>query len=599
MPRIDSLDLSLIDNLPTDSSSHCLYEDRLATKPSYSQIEQFKEVDASLDCGASYIRKNGAIRDRHDLNWCSVDDFTDNWRLLTKDEQNVLYSLVTSETKTNACRYGLKRKNLETHLLLNLGCDMTNIVDNHADSVLTNLKRNGYYPRACLSNRTVDPRTSLRYIWKFNRTHSVETLFAKKFVCFTCVVSSDDSYRKIVDMESAKTRYHSFFRENVDYVRSLSKKGKVLSYIYSNEISVDSIINQKYRPHTHFMFFVQKNEANREGMLEIERDFNQRFGDRVMEFTKTCVDLRLLPTEIRKASEGKKLSDYMFKTYSLAPLYMREIREDNIRELNLKTVETYRNLIWLYRGEDANRKKGVRRNQHSHIPSVDEVLSFKHPLLQNKRKYPTIKKSSPNTGKNETSETRPSKPLPAGGISKTRRTHGSRKSAAGKPAEGSKLQRGSLPSRSTETINAIHKPSRKASENSIDVRLSKQSSSRASTSPRTGKDLRRGDSSIISRRECSDAAADQKNEHYPNSDSAVPSNDRCWTRGLHIRRKIDISSGRRRSILREGFSASSADKPKQCVASQQAKGPLHSAKPEREASAKPAAGSSTNRGGRQ
>jgi hypothetical protein len=400
----------------------------------------------------------------------------------------------------------------------------------------------------------------------------------------------------MVDMESAKSRYHNFFRENVEYVRSLSKKGKVLSYIYSNEISVDSIMNQKYRPHTHFIFFVQKSAANCEGMLEIEKDFNQRFDDRVMEFSKTCVDLRLLPKEIRKASEGKKLSDYMFKTYSLAPQYMREIREDNVRELNLKTVETYRNLIWLYRGEEANRKKGVRRNQHSHIPSVDDVLSFKHPLLQNKRKYPTIKKSSPNTRKNETTETRSSKPLSPRGISKTRRDDGLEEKGASRASEECQLQRRSVSSKSTKTSN---QQSGAASASSVDVRLPDKSSARTDSSSRSGKVVRRRDSSIVARRECTDAAADQKNELNPSSDSSVSSANRRWTRGLHLRREASLSSGRGRSILRERLSAGSSNSEQQHIPGQQAKGSIHSPKPSTAAPGKPSAGPDAGRASRQ
>ena len=567
MNQVDSLDLSFIDNLPTQEvhSYKCLYEERLATKPSYCEIEDFKRNHDSLDCGASYIRKDGIARDKHDLNWCSVDDFTDNWKLLSNDDRNTLRSLIKSEFKTNACRYGLKRKNLETHLLLNLGCDMTNIVDNKADGVLSNLKMNGYYTRSCLANRTVDPRTSLRYIWKFNKSYSVETLFVKKFVCFTCVISSDDSYRKIDDMEKSKTSYHDFFRQNVDYVRNLSKKGKVLSYIYSNEISVDSILDQQYRPHTHFMLFVQRNALNQELMLNIEKDFNLRFSDRNMNFMKSYIDHQMLPTEIKKAKDGRKLSDYMFKTYSLAPQYMREIRETNVRELNLKTVETYRNLIWLYRGEDANRKKGVRRNQHSHIPSVDQMFSFKHPLLQNKTKYPTIKKSSPNTGKNETTETRPSKPLSDSGISKAGRTDGREQNRSVRAAEDQRMQRRQMLKAS---INDGRRHSIQPGNGQRKLQQTNDTHETGNTS--TGKIC-----PLVTGRECANAAKDQTDAANTKARGPAASHDSGRKGGHDVGRKTSLSSRGRRSIFRERISTCRSNSSKRSLCGKKNSDAIH------------------------
>ena len=133
---------------------------------------------------------------------------------------------------------------------------------------------------------------------------------------------------------------------------------------------------------------------------------------------------------------------------------MREIRSNNIRELNLKTVETYRNLIWFYRGEDANQKKGVRRNQYSHIPSSKEQTPFKHPLLQKKPKCPTIKKSSSIKIKNEPACLKPQESKSARRVYKTSSVR--RKSLPSRKCSEDGLASASRKDRKSTRLNSSH-----------------------------------------------------------------------------------------------------------------------------------------------
>jgi hypothetical protein len=315
--------------------------------------------------------------------------------MLSKDDKKSLRKLILADNRTNFYRYGLKRKNLESHLLLSLGCDMGNITNTGSSYIDSNLKSpdDGLYPEECLGGRTVDARSSLRAFKKFNRNFSIETLFTSGFVCYQLVISPDSSYKKLSDPQKAKKKYQLFFKQNTETAQYLAKKKKIYSYLYSHEISVDSILNKEYRPHTHMLVFVKKEKLamrEKENMLELESWFNRKFPDRKMSFVKKG------DAPLRAASYEKieKSVSYLFQCYSLSDQYQREIRQDNIRELNLATVDAYHNLIWLYKNEHSERR--VKRNSGGYLPRKEEKDTFKHPLLQKKKKSNTIKKEKPN-----------------------------------------------------------------------------------------------------------------------------------------------------------------------------------------------------------
>ncbi len=364
-------------------------------KPSNAKVKEFIRSQKSLYSGGASISAI-APKDRYDLNWSNVEDYLDNWHMLSKDDKKSLRKLILADNRTNFYRYGLKRKNLESHLLLSLGCDMGNITNTGSSYIDSNLKSpdDGLYPEECLGGRTVDARSSLRAFKKFNRNFSIETLFTSGFVCYQLVISPDNSYKKLSDPQKAKKKYQLFFKQNTETAQYLTKKKKIYSYLYSHEISVDSILNKEYRPHTHMLVFVKKEKLamqEKENMLELESWFNRKFPDRKMSFVKKG-DAPLRAVSYEKI---EKSVSYLFQCYSLSDQYQREIRQDNIRELNLATVDAYHNLIWLYKNEHSERR--VKRNSGGYLPRKEEKDTFKHPLLQKKKKSNTIKKENSKT----------------------------------------------------------------------------------------------------------------------------------------------------------------------------------------------------------
>lgn len=346
-------------------------------------------VDAFL-CADNYLSSDArcaAVYSKYDLNWTSLENYLEHWDTLSREDQLSLRALVHSDLHGNANRFGLKKLNLESHLLLSLGCDMTNIVNNGKDAISSNLLAMGAelgYSRACLDNRAVDPKTCLRAARKFSKEHSVASLFKAGFVSFQCVISSDDTYRK-----ADREKYHEFFRENASMFARWVKRKKIYSLVYSHEVSVDSILGQKYRPHTHLIFFVPRVPGGDYSSVRmLEEEFNARFSDRVLSFVRDDVSGVFEPKVAKKFKDIERSLDYLHRCYSLADQYTREVRSDNIRELNRKTVETYHTLIALFRSESIN--GGVRRFKSSYIPTVKEAEDYKHPLLQKKAKSPTI-----------------------------------------------------------------------------------------------------------------------------------------------------------------------------------------------------------------
>jgi hypothetical protein len=375
-------------------------------KPRDEHMMKFYDIRSRYSSTSTTVSSPDPLSGRYDINWLNPEDYLRNWEKLTKEERLSFRSIVMSDFVSNSNRYGLKTRNLEDHLLLHLGCDMKNILNCAKDPVKSNLRSPGYvdeydvfhkgnFDSSCVKNRTVDPKTCTRAYHKFSKEFDVEKLFKSGFVCYQGVIRSDSSLRHMgADPLDYKKRVHDFFRSNTAFLSKLCvKKKRIFSYMYSNEVSVDSILHQAYRPHTHVIFFLQKTKKNNDQSLlveDLEELFNNSFKDRELSVLRHFKDMDLVPKKVSNYKDIKNAVSYLFRAYSLAENYMREVRPSNIRELNLQTVKTYRNLIWLFKAEEANGLKGVRRFNSSYIPNKSEETFYSHPLLQKKKKSNTI-----------------------------------------------------------------------------------------------------------------------------------------------------------------------------------------------------------------
>lgn len=359
-------------------------------KPSRDVVEKFKDSHWSLKTSSSSVSGLSDAKSRYDLNWCNVDDYIGYWNKFSDNERESLKSLLYSDTSSNLYRFGLKTRNLEAHLLLSIGCDMNNILNSKKDYVLSNLKINGKYSKDCVDSRTLDPKTCMRAYKKFSKQYDIEEMFRKGFKSYHGVISLDPKYSKVSDPRASKELFQEFFKSNSKALSNLSlKKKKIGGYLYSHEISVDSIENQLYRAHTHIIIFLPKDKKGdplRHLQLEeLEETFNSQHTDRKLEMLRTEEE------EFKSNNTYKGLENmiqYLFRSYSLADQYLREITETNIRALNIKTVETYHNLAYFFKSEENHSLKGVRRFGSSQIPKKDKSDT----RLQKEEKSNTIKK---------------------------------------------------------------------------------------------------------------------------------------------------------------------------------------------------------------
>jgi hypothetical protein len=346
---IESSDLS--DTVPSD---YCLRE---IIRPSEDSVNTFKSSHWTLTSSSTQIKGSGRKRSRYDINWCNIDDYVANWDLLTMDEKELLRSIIHSDLTSNFFRFGLKKKNLETHLLLSLGSDINNIIGK-GDYITTLLKSvGGCYSTNCIDNRSLDPKTCLRAYNRFIKSYDIPSLFSSNHECYQAVVTPKEPYH-VQSANISRLLFKNIFEENNKYFSDLTlKKKKISSYLCSHEISVDSIQAQLYRPHSHLIIFMKKGASKEENKIFLsilEEKFNLKYEDRTLEFLRKD-DGSILKVTTYPAIE--KSISYLFRSYSLADQYLMEVNETNINNLNRKTVETLHNLIDLFKSDTGTTKR--------------------------------------------------------------------------------------------------------------------------------------------------------------------------------------------------------------------------------------------------
>lgn len=344
-------------------------------KPAIGYLERFKQKDWVFSYGCCEI-SHGEPTSRYDFNFLNPDDYLLNWDYLSSIEKETFKNLLYSNTYKSPNRFGLKKLNLESHLLFSLGIDMTHILGKSKNYVLSNLKqRDNSTMFLCVNDKNLDPRSSLNAYNKFKKQYQIEDMFSTDTVAYHMLISLDQEYHSIDSLEKSKEVFHNFFKENAKYLTRLChKKEKVCGYIYSHEISVDSIQNQKYRPHTHVIIFVKKGKdlfQTEQKLLEMESSFNIYHKNRKMSLLKTPT---ASTTPLKRASsyaDIEKSVQYLFRCYSLSETYRREINNQNIQELNQKTKETLYNLIFFFKSCSGD--KTIRRFGASKIPKSSRL----------------------------------------------------------------------------------------------------------------------------------------------------------------------------------------------------------------------------------
>jgi hypothetical protein len=348
--------------------------------PSSEHFDSFRLTDSYLNHTGSFV-SHGEETSRYDFNWCNPDDYLLNWNSLTDVEKETLKSLLYSNTKRNPNRFGLKKLNLESHLLFSIGCDMSHLLGKSKNYVLSNLSdfttRNLYL---CVNDKNLDPKSALKAYRRFNKTYDLKEPFNRNMRAYHALITLKKDYSHVSSPQESKKIFQHFFRENTKILSRLSSKRKKFnSYLYSHEISVDSILSQSYKPHTHVILFMEKNKKDEfhqfQDLEKLETQFNLRYPSKTLSILKHKQNNISVPKKATSYQDIERSIQYMFRAYSLSETYMREVSTSNLKELNIKTKETIHNLIYLAKAEEANSSKGIRRIGCSQIPKKLSQLS--------------------------------------------------------------------------------------------------------------------------------------------------------------------------------------------------------------------------------
>jgi hypothetical protein len=359
-----------------DDSGHGFTRGKCFNKPSLASLINFRKVHPELFKGNS----GGDAKSRYGFNWLDIDTYLANWKILSPDMQYALREFIRSDLKGNCYRWGHKdTSNFEKHLLLMIGSEIWAIKPYPGSNlVLSNLKRNNQYNRVWTRCRLIDGKTCRHAARKFDRERNFRWMF-QHFDAQVILFESGKSYREVPEVTiEYRDRVKAFFRANVDFLKKNQKRTGVYSYIYSHEISCDSILRMEFRPHTHAVVFFPKGTPP---------------PDLKSIFTHKDSELNEKKRIHTSYATIKKFIAYMLKAYSLAAVYERERRDDNLKELNTQTVQAWRVLF-----ESAGAAYGERaykRSGHSYVPKKSEK-DFHHPLL--KRNGRARRKSSISDG---------------------------------------------------------------------------------------------------------------------------------------------------------------------------------------------------------
>lgn len=338
-------------------------------KPTYAEIEAIDLL------GFDLVRDNlhHDCRSRYEFDWLNLRAYADNWDCLDSEMQKTIRAFVDSDLRGNNLKHGMKRREeFHKHLLLLAGCEIWNIRQyKNTNMVLSNLRdQHGHYSWPWTKDRYIDARDCNQAAYEFINTYDPGELF-RDFNAQIIQFEACADYRYQPEPGwVAQVLFKSFFRENAAILKGWVRSGLIHSYIYSHEVSCDSILGMRFRPHTHAIVFFKKSpvppDLEARMMLEDRR-------------------LTTMPNIHTQYSTLEKFIRYLYGAYSLVGVYERERRDDNLLELNRNTVQALHAIMELPKGDALD--PGVQRNNHSYIPLKDrEAERWIHPRLVKKKR---------------------------------------------------------------------------------------------------------------------------------------------------------------------------------------------------------------------
>ena len=341
------------------------FEEPHISKPSPLLINNLKDKVPGLFRGNTHRN----AMDRYGLNLLNLDDYLINWNRLPNTMKEELVKIVEGDwDRENSAAWGIKKRMrdphshpLAEHLLFMAGVELRNMGSTSHRIISSNLMDNrGFRDPSRTDQSWIDPRAATSRIRKWRKHNKPDQLMPSHHAVIVIFNSPDSLHHVGENTLGMRDNYNRFFTKNEKCLLKWVERGRIVSYYCSHEISLSSVWNSTFRPHTH-------------GVVWIEPGSDLKF----LESAKRRGVLDYLP-KIHQRWEGvSRFIPYTMRVSPLVDVYRREFEmldPDQIVEFNIRAVHCVGKLADLWKNPSA--KVNKRRMAMKGIPTfIDKPCS--------------------------------------------------------------------------------------------------------------------------------------------------------------------------------------------------------------------------------
>jgi len=231
-------------------------------KPSPQEINTLREKIPSLFKGETHR----GVKDRYGLNLLNLDDYLINWKCLPGTMREELVKIVRADWDCeNSANWGIKKRLRDPHshpfaehLLFMAGAELRNMGSTSHRVISSNLiSENGHRDPSRTDQSWIDPRAAVSRIRKWRRKNKPEQLFPGMRAIVILFNSGDSLHYVGENTLRMRDKYNLFFTKNENCLSKWKERGKIGAYYCSHEISLSSIWNSNFRPHTHGIVWIK------------------------------------------------------------------------------------------------------------------------------------------------------------------------------------------------------------------------------------------------------------------------------------------------------------------------------------------------------
>ena len=286
-------------------------------------------------------------RDHYELNLLNIEDYLSNWERLSQPMKQELTLIITADwDNENTASDGVKnprryttpynpREKLAKHLLLLCGLQLRNLGYPYCQVVSSNILRpDGFRNPNRTDQRWIDPRGAVSCIRRFFDKYNPQALMHEN-AAMILLFDADESFRHVGEQTFEKAEFYKmFFSKNEDVLIRWMRKGFIRAYFISHEISVHSIKESTFRPHSHVVIWFNPNS---------DLEFLNRL-------KKTSTKMSKIDRIYRNWNKLGNYIPYLFKVTRLAETYEREFADlvdDEVVPFNIKASHALGKLLEL------------------------------------------------------------------------------------------------------------------------------------------------------------------------------------------------------------------------------------------------------------